>query len=655
MNVTELYRRFNMNKEEFFPLVQTLGFAIGERAIKIDDRVAQQVIKAIEDWQRTQKKKSIFAEEKAEVKEAPKADSKIIEIPEKITIKQFADALKKPVTEVIAVLMRNGIFATINEDLDFETASIIAEDVGYTPKRGEAREKEKGKEQVEKLQKILAGKDQSKLQQRAPVVVVMGHVDHGKTSLLDKIRSAKIAEKEAGGITQHIGAYQITLQKRAITFIDTPGHEAFTAMRSRGANIADVAILVVAADDGIRPQTVEAIEIMEKAGLPFVVAVNKMDKESADLEKVKKGLSELNLIPEDWGGKTIIVPVSALTGLGIDNLLSMVLLVADLNKDAIMADPNGDAVGTIVESHIDSNIGPVATALVQSGNLAIGDLVIVGGVPGKIKAMKDWQGKLMKVAGPSTPVQILGLKAAPVIGDVLEVTRDKKILKSKTKQYESFAFLKPQPAAKEKGKPQLPIVLKADTLGSLEAVVGSLKTLDQEKVTISIISKGLGNITENDIVQAEAARGVVMGFNVDLTPGGQDLSYSSTAPIEKFKIIYELIDAVKAKAMERLQPVKIFVRLGKLKVLKVFKTNPRSQIIGGNVDDGVMKANAAVKILRDDKKIGEGYIAQLQENKKNVGQVTSGSNCGIQFDGDPVILEGDYLEAFEVKEKKPNS
>ncbi|MEK7539745.1 MAG: translation initiation factor IF-2 [Patescibacteria group bacterium] len=652
MNVTELYRRFNMNKEEFFPLVQSLGFAIGERAIKVDDRVAQQVIKAIEDWNRSQKKKSIFAEEKTEVKEAPKEGAKTIAIPEKITVKQFADALKKPVTEVIAVLMRNGIFATINEDLDFDTASIIAEDFGYVPQKGEAFEKEKSKEQVEKLERILAGKDQGALRERAPVVVVMGHVDHGKTSLLDKIRSATVAEKEAGGITQHIGAYQITLQKRAITFIDTPGHEAFTAMRSRGANIADVAILVVAADDGIRPQTVEAIEIMEKAGLPFVVAVNKMDKESADIEKVKKGLSELNLIPEDWGGKTIIVPVSALKGTGIEDLLSMVLLVADMNKEKIMAAPTGDAVGTIVESHIDSNIGPVATVLVQSGTLKIGDLVVVGGVPGKIKAMKNWKGEQVKEAPPSMPVQILGLKAAPVVGDVLEVTQDKKILKSKTKQYESVAFLKPQQAAKEKGKPQLPIVLKADTLGSLEAIVGALKQIDQEKVSISVINKGLGAITENDIVQAEAARGVVMGFNVDLTPGGQELSYSTTAHIEKFKIIYELLDAVKARAIERLQPIKVFEKIGEGKVLKIFKTNPRSQIVGVHVEEGSIKSNAPIKILRGDKKVGEGYIGQLQSDKKNVGEVTSGSDCGIRFDGDPVIQEGDYLEVYEIKEKK---
>lgn len=652
MNVTELYRRFNMNKDDFFPLVQSLGFAIGERAIKIDDRVAQQVIQAIETWQRQQKKRSIFGEEKVEVKEVAKKDTKIIEIPDKITVKQFAEALGKPVTEVIAVLMRNGIFATINENLDFETASIIAEDVGYTPKKGEARAEEKGKEQVEKLKRILSEKTDKV--DRAPVVVVMGHVDHGKTSLLDKIRSAKVAAGEAGGITQHIGAYQVEAQNRAITFIDTPGHEAFTAMRSRGANIADVAILVIAADDGIRPQTIEAIEIMEKAALPFVVAVNKIDKEGADLEKVKKGLSDLNLIPEDWGGKTIITPVSALTGQGIEDLLSMVLLVADLNKEKIMADPSGDAVGTIIESHIDSNIGPVATVLIQSGTMAIGDLVLVGGVPGKIKAMKDWKMQQVKKAPPSMPVQILGLKAAPVVGDVLEVTRDKKILKTKSKKYESFAFLQSDAQKKEKGKPELALVVKADTLGSLEAVLGSIKQLDQEKVSISVVNKGLGDITENDIIQAEAAKGMVAGFNVGFTPGGQDMSYSSKIPIEMYKIIYELLDAVKAKQKEKIEPVKAFARIGELKVLKVFKTNPRSQIIGGHVEDGVMKSGAAVKILRASKKIGEGYIGQLQADKKNVGEVTSGTDCGIRFDGDAVIEAGDILEAYEVKEVKPS-
>jgi translation initiation factor IF-2 len=654
MNVTEILRRLKMTKEEFFPLVKELGFDIGERAIKVDDRVANKVVQAIKNKQRGTKRTTLFVgEKKLEETILVDEEQKTIALPEKITVKQFADRLHKQVTELVAILLKNGIIATINENIDFETATIIAEDLGYKTVKEEKKEDTSYiREQENKIKNILAKEKQEKnLVPRSPVIVVMGHVDHGKTKLLDAIRKTNIVDQEAGGITQSIGAYQVKHKDRLITFIDTPGHEAFTAMRSRGANIADLAILVIAADDGIKPQTIEAIEIMGKAQLPFVVAINKIDKDGADIDKVKKGLSELNLVPEDWGGKTICVPISAKQNKNIEELLDMVLLVADMDRDKHLANPSRLAVGTIVESRIDKDSGPVATVLVQTGTLHIGEMVIVGKVVGKIKAMKDWRGKNVAEAAPATPVRFLGLKGAPVVGDVLQVTTDKKVLKNKQKQYSTFGFL--QAKQKETGKKnRLSLIVKADTLGSLEAIVNSLNKIQHQEVEISFINKGLGNVTEKDIDQAEAGKALIVGFNIDLTPTAQDYAHGSQVIIRSYRIIYELIDFVKEELEKLLPPEIIYNQTGILKTLAVFRTTNKYNIVGGKVISGTIKDKALVKILRNEQKIGEGIIAQLQSNKKNVSEVTNGTECGLQLETTTKVEKGDTLEIYQKEERK---
>lgn len=654
MNVTEIVRELKMTKEEFFPLAVELGFDIGERAIKVDDQVAIKLIKAIKENKKQKQRKSLFAHEQTEVKkELMDTEAPELEVPDPITTKQFADLLGKPVTDLIAILLRNGIMATINENLDFETATIIAEDQGYRTKRVEAKVDSRELEREEQLKTALAVDTGSALQSRPAVIVVMGHVDHGKTTLLDAIRKTNIAGQEAGGITQSIGAYQIEYKERGITFIDTPGHEAFTAMRSRGANVADVAILVVAADDGIKPQTIEAIGILEKAKLPFVVAINKMDKPGVDIEKVKKDLSAVNLIPEDWGGKTICVPVSAKTNKNIDELLDMVLLVADLNQDKLQANPNRTAVGTIIESRIDKNAGALATVLVQTGTLRVGDIVEVGDVVGKIKAMNSWRGTPVKEATPSTPVRFLGLNNAPVVGDILSVSTDPKatLKKKQKKSYQSFAYLKHKTEFEKSGKLSLPIVVKADTLGSLEALVGSINKLQYKDVEVEIIKRGLGNFTEKDIDQAVSSKAKLIGFNVGMTSAAADYALGTQTTAQSFTIIYKLLEYIEEQLQGLLPPDILYNKIGEVRLLAIFRVNAKHAIVGGRVQNGSIKNKAISKIVRSGKIIGEATITQLQSNKKDTSEVTNGSECGIRLDTQATPEVGDVIEVYETEER----
>ncbi|EKD79518.1 MAG: hypothetical protein ACD_41C00050G0004 [uncultured bacterium] len=653
MNVTEIIRELKMTKEEFFPLVSELGFDIGERAIKVDDTIAVRLIQAIKEHRKKSQRKSLFVHERQVVKAAVEPTDRVLEVPDPITTKQFAELLHKPVTDVIAILMRNGVMATINENLDFETATIIAEDQGYKTVRVEATVNDREVEREERLKTALATDTEHQLQARPPVIVVMGHVDHGKTTLLDAIRKTNIAGQEAGGITQSIGAYQIEYKDRSITFIDTPGHEAFTAMRSRGANVADVAVLVVAADDGLKPQTIEAIGILEKAKLPFVVAVNKIDKPDADIEKVKKGLSEVNLIPEDWGGKTICVPVSAKASQNIDELLDMVLLVADLHQDKIQANPNRSAVGTIIESRIDKDAGPIATVLVQTGTLHVGDIVEVGEVMGKIKALSSWRGTPLREASPSTPVRFLGLKNAPVVGDILTISDDPKALKRKQKKsYQSFAYLKHKTEVTKTGTLALPIILKADTLGSLEAVVEAAEKLKYKDVAIEIVKRGLGNFTEKDIDQAVGAKARLIGFNVDMTAAAADYALGTQTTAQTFTIIYKLLEHITAELEALLPPDTTYTKVGEVRLLAVFRSTGKYAIVGGRVLSGSIRHKAISKIVRGGKVIGEATIAQLQSNKKDVNEVTTGNECGIRLDTTTTPQEGDTIEVYVTEEKK---
>jgi len=556
--------------------------------------------------------------------------------------------------------MKNGIMASLNEQIDFETASIVVEDYGFKAIKSEAGDSidKEAQNELQMLKKDVA-KD-SKGKERPPVVVVMGHVDHGKTTLLDVIRKTNVVEGESGGITQHIGAYQVEFKGRMITFLDTPGHEAFKAMRERGGQVADVAILVVAADDGLKPQTLESINVIQKEGLPFVVAINKIDKPGADVDRVKKGLAEINLNPEDWGGKTITVPVSAKKREGLDELLDMVLLVGDMEK--FTADPERTACGVIIESHIDRGEGPVATVLVQVGTLKVGDEVVIGDTFGKIKALKDWRGNSVDEAPPSMPVKILGLKSTPSVGDILKCEEiDRAIRKKSSKKHRLIEIEQKQVTkasdedeseSKESDKPVLSVVVKADVLGSLEALIAAIKQLETDDFNISIIKQGLGNITESDLTLAENAKAIVYGFSVQLSPEAQKLSYARKVEIKLSKVIYELLDDISERLKQFVKTEVVEVPQGALEVLKVFKDSRDESILGGRVKKAAITSNAKFRLIRDGDPIDEGKIVELQKNKQTVEELKEGVEAGVKVSGVRGFKEGDILAFFIEEERK---
>ena len=662
MNVSSVARQLKVTTQELLEKLPSLGFDVGLRAIKIDDKLVPKIVSA---WKH-QQKRDAFRATFSDIQEirgnegdnlTPK-EKKELNIPEVIIVKDLAELMRLPVARLMAELMRNGIMVSLNEKIDFDTASIIAEDLGFKATKSDQAVVEESS-QREKLELLLSQRT-AKTTTRPPVVVVMGHVDHGKTKLLDAIRETNVVDQEAGGITQHIGAYQVVKNGKLLTFIDTPGHEAFTTMRSRGARVADVAILVIAADDSIQPQTKESIKIINSAGLPMIVAINKIDKPEANPDKVKQDLAALNLVPEEWGGKTICVPISAKQGIGIEDLLEMILLVAETEKEEIMANPAKPAVGTIVESHIDKGEGPVATVLIQNGTLKNGDLIDVGGTfYGKIRAMKDFKNDNVVSAPPSMPVKILGLKAAPSVGDILqvitEIAKKQRVKKYQLNQqatdYTKLAEVKKEEKTENKS---LNLILKADVLGSLEAIINSLTKLENPEVSINIISKGLGNINENDIKRAESGKASIFGFRVKLTSAAESLAKEKKVDFKLYEIIYRLLDDIKAKVEELLSPEVIRTDLGRLKVLAVFRKESNTMVIGGSVTKGKVLPKAKIDVIRDKIKLATGSITQLQVNKVDVNEASLGQECGIKYSGKPVIVEGDFLEVYqeEVKEKK---
>ncbi len=657
MNVTELARQLKIPTSEFRELLPRLGFDIGRKAIKIDNVVAQKIIKKfhaepdlIAELRGEQDQPA--TEEPGETAAVPKKE---IAVPPTITVRDFAEMLHTPVAMVIQELMKNGILANLNEQIDYETASIIAQDFGFqTQPQEETSDTGQDSAEIESMLKS----DDEVLQERPPVIVVMGHVDHGKTQLLDTIRKENIIASESGGITQHIGAYQVNQRDKTLTFIDTPGHEAFTAMRSRGARVADIAILVVAADDGIKPQTEEAIQIINNAKLPFVVAINKIDKPEADIEKVKQQLAHKNLLPEDWGGQIITVPLSAKTGEGVPILLDNLVTLADVEKDRIQADPNRPAVGTIIESRIDKGEGPVATAIIKTGTLHRGDTVRVGNVVGKIRLMKDYKGETAAQAPPSMPVKILGLKDAPDVGDFLQVVTDgqsiKQMMKSvekKTKAYRDKQAWQRQTIQTDEEEsddrqPGINIMLKTDVLGSQEAIMQSLETLGTDDVPVRIVQKGLGNITETDVLQAEGTQSLIYGFNIKATPQAEELAGEKDVTIKQYTIIYDLIDDVKQQVEERKPIKREIIELGRAKVLAIFRTEKDHSIVGCLITKGKFTVDASVRILRNNHKVGTGTIKQLKKGQGDVSEIPSGTECGVQLQGVKNIREGDIVEAY---------
>jgi translation initiation factor IF-2 len=653
MNVTELARKLKVTPNELREWLPQFGFDIGKKAIKIDNNVAGKII---QEWPKI--KEQIDRQKQAETvkPEAVKTEeATVIHVPRYIRVKDFANMAGIPVNKVLAELMKNSIFTSINEKIDADTASIVGSDLGLEVKQKEEEIMGEQTEEEKKLEEVLSKQKGGKLEKRPPVIVVMGHVDHGKTKLLDTIRKTNTTEGETGGITQHIGAYQVERNDRTITFIDTPGHEAFTAMRSRGAKAADVAILIVAADDGVKPQTTEAYKIIQSAGLPFVVAINKIDKEGADEGKVKQELAnQLGIIPEDWGGKAICTPISAIQGTNIQDLLDMILLAADTQEEELKADPNATAMGTIIESHVNKSAGPVATVLVQNGTLRSGDPIVIKGKRyGKVRALRNYKGEIIEQATPSMPAQILGLRIAPEIGDIMEVSEGEKVSKKESK------IIKKRPKEEnvatmpeKEGTVTLNLILKSDVLGSAEAVEESLEKINTEEVKVKIIDKGLGNIMDGDVKKAEASDAQIIGFNVKIPAQVEHLIKEKDVQTHTFSIIYELIDYVKEEMRKLMTPEYERTDLGRLKVLSVFKTEKDNQIAGGKVLDGIIKKDSKVEVVREGEVIEQGQLTGLQSGKEDVSTVEENQECGIQYRGKPVIQKDDILQFYEEMEKE---
>jgi len=660
MNVTELARQLKTTREELLQKLPDLGFDIGHRAIKVDNVIAERIKQAWAQGERRERLKSKMEKQQRNTERAQSAaepGGTSITIGDRITVSDLAEKLNTNVTHLIGYLMKNGIMASLNQEIDFETASIVVEDYGFKPVRGNADDAKKeaaSTAELHVLKQQIASEEGATA--RPPVVVVMGHVDHGKTTLLDAVRETNVAEGESGGITQHIGAYQVVEKDRLITFLDTPGHEAFRAMRERGGQVADVAILVVAADDGLKPQTLESIRVIQKENIPFVVAINKIDKPGADIDKVKKELSEINLVPEDWGGKTICVPISAKKKEHIPELLDMVLLVADLEK--FSANSDRDACGVIIEAHIDRSEGAVATVLVNTGTLKIGDEVTIGQTHGKIKALKNWKGENVATATPSMPVKILGLRGAPHIGDILRVAvLDRAKRKSRAKDYRFVDVdTQQQPATDEddetQKKGELNIIVKADVLGSLEAFLASLKKLENKDVAIHVLKQGLGNITESDLALAEDVGAVIYGFSVTPSAEAQRMSYNSSVEIKTSKVIYELLDDIKARASTFIRKEIIEVPQGQLEILKVFRDSREQSIVGGRVKKAKITDGAKFRVMRENEPIDEGTIIEVQLNKQKVSEAPEGSECGLKVKGARGFHEGDILACYTEEERE---
>jgi len=649
MNLTELARVLRINPQELRDLLPQLGFAIGQKAIKVDNNTAKKIIK---DWpflRRQWEQKKMAAAIKKQDEVLPK-EIKPIAVPPYITVRALAELAGIPVNRVLAELMKNGVFTSINEKIDYDTVAIIGDNLHLAVKPAEATALGDDKKEDKKLADILAGEAIGDMKDRPPVIVVMGHVDHGKTKLLDSIRKTDVVAGEAGGITQHIGAYQVTRKGRVLTFIDTPGHEAFTAMRSRGAKVADIAILVVAADDGVKPQTVEAYRIIEAAKIPYLVAINKIDKPAADVNRTKQELStQLNIAPEDWGGKIVCAPISAKEGTGIEDLLDMVLLVAETESTSLKANPLADAAGTVIESNLDKTAGPLATILVQNGTLHVGDQLCFNDIVyGKVKALKNFHGEDIKAATPSTPAKVLGLKISPAVGDILTVGEGTKVKANKMKtsaQPLAPAVVSNEDAPEDK-TPAVNVVIKTDFLGSAEAIEESLMKLNNEKVKVKIISKGLGYITEGDVVRAESSGAKIIGFNVRVSPAIEVMVREKKVTVKIYSVIYELIKYIKEEMQLLVKPEINRVDLGRLKVLAIFRTETSSQIVGGKVLDGVVKNNTLVEIRRGDNFIATGRLTRLQTGKQDVEQADKDQEAGLKYEGKPVIEVGDILQIY---------
>ena len=581
---------------------------------------------------------------------------KTIELPVNITVRDLAAKIDTSPIQIIKILMSNGVMANINQVIDFDTAAVVASEMGLEAEMEKLEvEEEKPVGDIPLWRQWIMSEDEKKLGKRPPVVTILGHVDHGKTTLLDAIRNTNVASGEAGGITQHIGAYQVEHKGQRITFLDTPGHAAFTAMRARGAQGADVVVLVVAANDGVMPQTKEAIAHAKAASVPIIVAMNKIDRPDANPDFVKKQLADAGLVPDEWDGDTIVVPVSAKQHMGLEDLLEAIILVAD--NCTILANPEGKVFGTVIEARLEKARGTIATLLVQNGTLKVGDFLVAGPAHGRIRAMFDFRGKKISKAGPSSPIQVMGLNDVPSAGEIFQICQSEKEARSMSQECKALTE-KSQSAAPRATleelferfsageTKELSLVIKADVQGSLEPISDSLKDLSSGEIKVNVLQSETGNISENDVMLAAASNGIVIGFNVTADGAARRLAESEGVSIRLYSIIYRLIEDIEKALKGMLEPEYRENVVGKAEVLAVFHISKVGNIAGCKVLTGEIRRNTRVRVLRNSEKVYEGELASLKHEQEDVNEVRQGFQCGMAFKGFKDLKEGDVIEAF---------
>ena len=588
------------------------------------------------------------------------SNNKII-LPYNISVRDLAEKLEASPIEVIKILMANGVMASINQAVDFDTAAVVASELGFEPELEQTEEETpEDKSEIPLWRRVIADQDEADLENRPPVITMLGHVDHGKTSLLDAIRNANVAGGEEGGITQHIGAYQVEHKGRKITFLDTPGHAAFTSMRARGAQGADIVVLVIAADDGVMPQTREAANHAKAARVPIVVALNKMDLPAANPERAKQQLAEIDLIPDDWDGDTIVVPVSAKKMDGLDDLMEAILLIAD-NAD-IKANPDGKVLGTVVEAELDKFRGTMATLLLQNGTIKVGDTIIAGKAHGRIKAMFDFHGNRIDDAGPSTPIVVMGLNDVPTAGDLFRVVESEKEARAIVEEMEANeesqnfvqrATLEDLFERMQAGEEQeLRLIVKADVQGSLEPIVNSIKEIGEKQsdVSIVILHQEIGNISESDVMLATASDAIIVGFAVQADNAAERLAEVEGISIRLYTIIYRLIEDIEKAIKGMLAPEMVERTVGQARVLATFSVSRYKVAAGCRVMDGELRRNGHIRVIRDEKVVFEGEIGSLKREKEDVREVREGFECGVTLKQFHEFKEGDVLECFVIEE-----
>lgn len=637
MDISTLSKQLNMSAQQLRYKMKEAGFYVSPKANKIDNLLAKQVLNAFAPKQAVADKIQASAE---------------IKLPKVLSVKELATKLGLDVTVVIKKLIQNGVMATINEEIDYDTAAIVATDLGFNVSETQETTTRLGLGYVAEAIKKEIGEKSEEFIIRPPIVAVMGHVDHGKTTLLDRIRKTKVVETEAGRITQHIGAYQVSHHGKSVTFLDTPGHEAFAAMRARGANVTDVIVLVVAADDGVKPQTIEVINRAKLTATPLIVAINKVDKPDSNIERVKKELSDYGVLVEEWGGNVPVAKISALTGQGVDELLDLILLQSEVLD--LKANPKGATLGTVIEAHLSRTLGPVATVVIQNGTLNLSDFVAAGKAYGKVRSMMDGKGNKVKFAAPSAAVAITGLSDIPSAGDILKTyqTADEAKLYAEN-------IIKSDRAKKIAGSRKLTVegkelnlIIKVDVLGSLEAINDALNKLKNTEVKLNILEEGAGEINENDVLRAQSANAIIIGFHTRLNVQAAKLAQSKKVTVQIYDIIYELIEDLTRQVVEMLTPEVLRTDLGRAKILAIFRTEKDKMIIGGNIAEGKIKDNAQFEIKRGDEIVGKGQVLQLQQNKIAAKEVLRGSEFGASVKSSVKIVEGDVLVLFEETVRK---